>query len=86
LQIAARQAIGVALRRYERRYRARRPLDDRAVLYYQMFRALAQLVGVGRARAMGRVGSGAFASDGGVGNLIALIRKLSGVSVSLGDR
>jgi aminoglycoside phosphotransferase (APT) family kinase protein len=83
LRIAARQAIGAALRRYERRYRARRPLDDGAVLYYQVFRALAQLGGVGRARAMGRVGSGAFTSDAGVGNLIALIKKLTGVSVSL---
>jgi aminoglycoside phosphotransferase (APT) family kinase protein len=85
LRIAARQAIGAALRRYERAYRLRRPLDDRAVLYYQMFRAVAQLVGVGRAWATGHAGSGAFASDAGVGNLIALIKKLSGVSVWLED-
>jgi aminoglycoside phosphotransferase (APT) family kinase protein len=85
LRLAARQAIGAALRRYERSYRERRPLDDRAVLYYQVFRAMAQLVGVGRARAMGRVGSGAFASDAGMSNLVALIKKLSGVSVSLED-
>jgi aminoglycoside phosphotransferase (APT) family kinase protein len=85
LRFAARQAIGAALRRYERSYRALRPLEDRAVLYYQMFRAVAQLVGVGRARAAGRAGSGAFASDAGIGNLIALIKKLSGVSVWLED-
>ena len=38
------------------------------------------------ARAGGRVGSGAFHSATGVGNLIALIKKLSGVSVWLEDR
>jgi aminoglycoside phosphotransferase (APT) family kinase protein len=83
LRVAARPVIGAALRRYERTYRALRPLDDRAVLYYQVFRAVAQLVGVGRARATGRVGGGAFHSAAGVSNLIALIRKLSGVSVRL---
>jgi len=86
LGMAARQAIGAALRRYERSYRAHQPLDDQAVLYYQVFRAIAQLVGVGYARATGRAGSGAFASPAGVSNLIALIKKLSGVSVSLEDR
>jgi hypothetical protein len=45
LRVAARPVIGAALRRYERTYRALRPLDDRAVLYYQVFRAVAQLVG-----------------------------------------
>ena len=86
LRMAARQAIGAALRRYERSYRARRLLDGQAVLYYQVFRAVAQLVGVGYAKATGRAGSGAFASPAGVSNLIALIKKLSGVSVSLEDR
>jgi aminoglycoside phosphotransferase (APT) family kinase protein len=85
LGIATRQTIGVALRRYERAYRARRPLDDRAVLYYQVYRAVAQLAGVGAARAAGRVGGGAFNSAVGVGNLVALIKKLSGVSIWLED-
>ena len=83
LRVTAHAIIGAALRRYERTYRALRPLDDRAVRYYQVFRAVAQLVGVGRARTTGRVGGGAFHSAAGVGNLIALIKKLSGVSVSL---
>ncbi len=78
--------IGAALRRYERTYRALRPLDDRAVRYYQVFRAVAQLAGVGQARAAGRTGSGGFHSAAGVSNLIALIRKLSGVAVWLEDR
>jgi aminoglycoside phosphotransferase (APT) family kinase protein len=86
LRVAAHQLIGAVLRRYERTYRALRPLDDRAVLYYQVFRAVAQLVGVGHAGATGRVGGGAFHSAAGVSNLIALIRKLSGVSVRLEDR
>ena len=86
LRIAAHQMIGAALRRYERTYRARRPLDDRAVRYYQVFRAVAQLVWVGHARAAGRTGGGGFHSAAGVSNLIALIRKLSGVSVWLEDR
>ena len=83
LRIAARAAIGAALRRYERAYRARRPLDDEAVRYYQVFRAVAQLVPVGAARATGQAGGGAFHSAAGAGNLIALIRRLSGVSVRL---
>jgi aminoglycoside phosphotransferase (APT) family kinase protein len=86
LRGAAHRVIGAALRRYERTYRALRPLDDRAVLYYQVFRAVAQLVWVGQARAIGRVGGGAFHSAVGVSNLIALIRKLSGVSVRLEER
>ena len=62
---------------------ARQPLDDRAVRYYQVFRAVAQLVPVGAARAAGRAGGGAFHSEAGACNLIALIRRLSGVSVRL---
>ena len=86
LRVTAHAIIGAALRRYERTYRALRPLDDRAVRYYQVFRAVAQLVEIGRARTTGRVGGGAFHSAAGIGNLIALIKKLSGVSVSLEDR
>jgi aminoglycoside phosphotransferase (APT) family kinase protein len=82
LRVAAHTVIGAALRSYKRAYRERRPLDDQAVLYYEIFRAVAQLVWVGQARATGRVG-GAFHSAAGVGNLIALIRKLSGVSLRL---
>ena len=83
LRGAARAAIGAALRRYERAYRVRRPLDEQAVRYYQVFRAVAQLVPVAAAKATGRAGSGAFHSKAGAGNLIALIRRLSGVSVQL---
>jgi aminoglycoside phosphotransferase (APT) family kinase protein len=83
LRVAARAVIGTALRRYERAYQGRRPLDDQAVRYYEVFRAIAQLVWVGHARAGGRVGGGAFHSAAGAGNLIALVRKLSGVSLRL---
>ena len=83
LHMAARAAIGAALRRYERAYRARQPLDDHALRYYQVFRAVAQLVPVAAARAAGRAGGGAFHSEAGAGNLIALIKRLSGVSVRL---
>ena len=87
LRVTAHAIIGAALRRYERTYRALWPLDDQAVLYYEVFRAVAQLVWVGQARAAGRVGGGgAFHSAAGVGNLIALIRKLSGVSLWLEKR
>ena len=85
LRVAAHRMIGAALRRYERTYRALWPLDDAAVRYYQVFRALAQLAGVGQARAAGRIGSGGFHSADGVNNLIALVRRLSGVSVWLED-
>jgi len=83
LRVAAQQAAIVVLRRYERAYRARRPLDAEAVRYYQVFRAVAQLIPVGAAKAAGRAGGGAFYSETGAGNLIALIRKLTGVSVRL---
>jgi aminoglycoside phosphotransferase (APT) family kinase protein len=86
LRVTAHAIIGATLRRYERTYRTLRPLDDQAVLYYEVFRAVAQLIWVGQARAAGRVGSGAFHSATGVGNLIALIKKLSGVLVWLEDR
>jgi aminoglycoside phosphotransferase (APT) family kinase protein len=84
LRVTAHAIIGATLRRYERTYRTLRPLDDQAVLYYEVFRAVAQLIWVGQARAAGRVvGSGGFHSATGVGNLIALIKKLSGVLVWL---
>jgi hypothetical protein len=83
LRVAAQSVISAALRRYERAYRNLRPLDDQTVLYFEVYRAVAQLVWVGKARAAGRVGGGAFHSAAGVGNLIALIRKLSGVSLRL---
>jgi len=86
LRVTAHAIIGAALRRYERAYRQLRPLDDQSVLYYQVFRAVAQLVWVGQARTTGRRGSGAFHSAAGVANLIALIRKLSGITVRLEDR
>ncbi len=54
--------------------------------YTQVFRALAQLMPVAVARASGRAGAGIFHSDAGAGNLMALIRGLSGVSVRLADR
>jgi hypothetical protein len=83
LRVAAQAAIGMILRRYERAYREHWLLDDEAVRYYQIYRAVAQLIPVGAARATGRAGSGAFHSETRAGNLIALIRKLSGVSVRL---
>lgn len=86
LRAVAQAAIGAALRRYQRAYRVRRPLDDGAVRYYEVFRAVAQLLPVAAARAEGRVGAGAFHSEAGAGNLIALIRRRSGVSVRLADR
>src|SRR5260370_36277317 len=86
LGVTARAKSGGGVGGYERTYRELRPLDDQAVLYYEVFRAVAQLVWVGQARVAGRAGGGAFHSGAGVGNLIALIRKLSGVSLWLGER
>jgi len=46
LRVTAHVIIGAALRRYERTVPGRSgPLDDQAVLYYEVFRAVAQLVG-----------------------------------------
>jgi aminoglycoside phosphotransferase (APT) family kinase protein len=41
LRVVARALIGAALQRYERAYRRLRPLDDQAVVYYEVFRAVA---------------------------------------------
>jgi aminoglycoside phosphotransferase (APT) family kinase protein len=82
LRVPVRAVIGMALRRFEDAYRERRPLDGQAVRYYQVFRAVAQLVGVGQARSDGRVG-GAYNSAAGVRNLIALVESLCGVSLRL---
>jgi aminoglycoside phosphotransferase (APT) family kinase protein len=86
LRVVARAVIDASLRRYERAYRSLRPLDDQAVRYYAVFRAVAQLVSVGQAWTTGRLGGGAFHSPAGVANLIALVRKLSGVALRLEKR
>ena len=83
LRIPARAVIRKALQGYEHVYRARRPLDAHAVRYYMVFRAFAQLVWVAQARTAGRANRGAFYSSEGIGNLITLIRKLSGLSLRL---
>jgi aminoglycoside phosphotransferase (APT) family kinase protein len=77
LRVPARAVIRKALQRYEHLYRARRPLDAHAVCYYMVFRAFAQLVTAVRAS------RGAFYSPDGIGNLVTLIRKLSGLSLRL---
>jgi aminoglycoside phosphotransferase (APT) family kinase protein len=83
LQAPARALIARALRRYQRAYAARRPINEEAVRYYAMFRAVAQLVWVGRARAAGQPGGGAFHSPAGTRNLVAFIKTTSGVSMRL---
>ena len=77
-----RALVWFLLRKYLRSYRRRRPLDDAAISYFQVFRAMAQLAAVGRSLAEGQAG-GAFQSEAGVRNLIAHIRGLTGLEPRL---
>ncbi len=83
LSIPVRGVVRLILWRYYRTYRRRRALDAVAVRYFQIFRAIAQLVSVGQNMAAGRIEGGAFQSGAGIRNLIKLVRKLSGVELQL---
>jgi aminoglycoside phosphotransferase (APT) family kinase protein len=83
LAIPVRGILRLILWRYYRTYRRRRALDAVAVRYFQIFRAIAQLVSVGQNMAAGRMEGGAFQSGAGIRNLIKLVRKLSGVELQL---
>jgi aminoglycoside phosphotransferase (APT) family kinase protein len=76
-----RVAIKSALTAYLRAYRNKRPLDDRALRYYQVFRALAQLRSAAITIRAGRRGGGAFGSEAGIRSLIAYIDRQSGVKL-----
>jgi aminoglycoside phosphotransferase (APT) family kinase protein len=82
LRPVVRGLVWFILRKYLRGYRRRRPLDDVAISYFQVFRAMAQLAAVGRSLAEGQAG-GAFQSETGVRNLIAHIRGLTGLEPRL---
>jgi aminoglycoside phosphotransferase (APT) family kinase protein len=79
LRLVMRSALGS----YVRAYRAKRPLDERALRYFQVFRASAQLGWAAIARHAGRSHSGAFASEAGMHSLIDFIAGRSGVRVKL---
>jgi aminoglycoside phosphotransferase (APT) family kinase protein len=83
LAIPVRGILRLILQRYYRTYRRRSALDAVAVRYFQIFRAIAQLVSVGQNMAAGRSEGGAFQSDAGIRNLIKLVRRLSGVELQL---
>lgn len=78
-----RVVIKSALNSYVRTYRAKRPLDEHALRYFQVFRAFAQLGWAAVARSAGRTGSGAFASEAGMHSLVNFIGQRSGVRVKL---
>ena len=82
LRPVVRALVWFLLRKYLRSYRRRRPLDDAAISYFQVFRAMAQLAAVGRSLAEGQAG-GAFQSEAGVRNLTAHIRGLTGLEPRL---
>jgi aminoglycoside phosphotransferase (APT) family kinase protein len=83
LRPVLRLVIRSALGSYLRAYRIRRPLDEVALRYFQVFRAFAQLGWAAIAQRAGRAGSGAFASEAGMQNLIGFIADRSGVEVKL---
>jgi aminoglycoside phosphotransferase (APT) family kinase protein len=83
LSVPLRGLLRFILRRYYRAYCKRSALDDVAVRYFQIFRAIAQLASVGQNLAAGQIEGGAFQSEVGVRNLIKLVRKLSGVELHL---
>jgi aminoglycoside phosphotransferase (APT) family kinase protein len=83
LRLMLRMVIRSALRTYLRAYRQKRPLDDRALRYYQVFRATAQLRSAAITIRAGRTGGGAFGSEAGLRGLIAYIDRQAGVKVKL---
>jgi aminoglycoside phosphotransferase (APT) family kinase protein len=83
LFVPLRGLLHLTLRRYYAAYCKRRALDDVAVRYFQVFRAIAQLASVGQNLAAGQISGGAFQSEAGVRNLIRLVRKLSGVELQM---
>lgn len=78
-----RMVIKSALKSYVQGYRAKRPLDESALRYFQVYRAFAQLGWAAVARHAGRTGSGAFASEAGMRSLTGFIAERSGVRVKL---
>jgi aminoglycoside phosphotransferase (APT) family kinase protein len=78
-----RLIVARVLKNYRRAYAARRPLDDDAVRYFQVFRSIAQAVRVLRSRTAGVTYRGAFGSDAALANLGRYIHALSGVTVTL---
>ncbi len=83
LKPVLRIVVGRVLRNYRSAYAARRPLDDDAVRYFEVFRCLAQLVPVMRSRSGGATYSGAFGSDAALANLVRYVRALSGVAIRI---
>lgn len=79
LRVVIRSALGA----YLRAYRQKQPLEDRALRYYQVFRALHQLRSAAITLQAGRTGGGAFGSEAGVHSLIAYIDRQAGVKVKL---
>jgi aminoglycoside phosphotransferase (APT) family kinase protein len=82
MRLVLRMVIGSALRSYLRAYRQRRPLDDRTLRYYQVFRATHQLRSAA-AMVWAGGGGGAFGSEAGLRSLIAYIDRQAGVKVKL---
>jgi len=81
LNMPLQMVMAYILRRYRATYASRRPIDDRAVRYFQTYRCVAQLVPVLVNRAKGGAGSGAFGSDRGIARLVQHIRATSGVVI-----
>jgi aminoglycoside phosphotransferase (APT) family kinase protein len=79
LRMVVRSALGT----YLAAYRQKRPLDDGALRYYQVFRALAQLRSGAITLRAGRTGGGAFGSEAGIRSLIAFIDRHAGLKVKL---
>jgi aminoglycoside phosphotransferase (APT) family kinase protein len=83
LQVPLRALIRTLLRRYVAAYRARKPLNEDSLRYYQVYRALMQLRPAALAVMAGRIGGGAYHSEAGIRNLVALIDRQAGVKVKV---
>ncbi|MFZ0888642.1 MAG: phosphotransferase [Candidatus Binataceae bacterium] len=82
LQPIFRAMMKFAGRRYLRAYCRRRPLDDEAVRYYQVFGCMSQLTWAGDAIVHGYKG-GAFQSASGIALLVSHIRALTRIELRL---
>jgi aminoglycoside phosphotransferase (APT) family kinase protein len=85
LQWLAPPIARTVARNYMRAYAKERRVDAAAVAYYGVLRAVFALAGIGALRVAGTSEPSVWDNPKGVRNLIALVRKVTGISVRLPD-
>jgi aminoglycoside phosphotransferase (APT) family kinase protein len=83
LRYARRVFMALIARRYSNAYRHEHPLDANAVSYHEAFHSLLMLTHIGEEISKGHVFRSAWNTPGGVANLIAHFRTISGVTPTI---